>query len=82
MTKSRKIICESHAARMEEKRNVRRLLVGKPERKRRLYRLRLRWVEIANLREIEWSDIDWVDLAQDRDQRKALINTVTNLRIP
>jgi hypothetical protein len=35
-----------------------------------------------DLREIEWSDMDWIDLSQDRDQWKALVNTVMNLRVP
>jgi hypothetical protein len=39
------------------------------------------WI-ILNLREIAWDDMDWIDLAQDRDQWKALINTVMNVRVP
>jgi hypothetical protein len=35
-----------------------------------------------DLREIGWDGIDWIDLAEDRDQRRALVNTVMNLRIP
>jgi hypothetical protein len=35
-----------------------------------------------DLREIEWDDMDWIDLAQDRDQWRALVNTVMNLRVP
>jgi hypothetical protein len=35
-----------------------------------------------DLREIGWDDVDWVDLAQDRDQWMALVNTVMNLRVP
>jgi hypothetical protein len=35
-----------------------------------------------DLREIEWDGIDWIDLAQDMDQWRALVNTVTNLRVP
>jgi hypothetical protein len=35
-----------------------------------------------NLREIGWDGMDWTDLAQDRDQRRALVNTVMNLRVP
>jgi hypothetical protein len=58
--------------------------VGKPEGKRPLGRPRRRWadnIEI-DLREIEWDDMDWIDLAQDRDQWRALVNTVMNLRVP
>jgi hypothetical protein len=35
-----------------------------------------------DLREIEWDDVDWIDLAQDRDQWRALVSTVMNLRVP
>jgi hypothetical protein len=35
-----------------------------------------------DLREIGWDDVDWIDLAQDRDQWRALVNTVMNLRVP
>jgi hypothetical protein len=47
-----------------------RILAGKPERKRPLVRPRRRWVDKIkiNLREIGWDGIDWIDLAQDRDQ--------------
>jgi hypothetical protein len=54
-----------------EKRNAYRILVGKPEGKRPLGRRRRRWVD-----NIRWNDIDWIDLAQDRDQWGALVNTV------
>jgi hypothetical protein len=69
---------------MGEKRNAYRILVGKPERRRPLGRPRHRWVDNIKIdfREIEWGDVDWIDLAQDRDQWRALVNTVTKLRIP
>jgi hypothetical protein len=69
---------------MGEKRNAYRMLVGKPEGKRRLGRSRRRWVDDINidLREIGWDGVDWIDLAQDRDQWRALVNTVMNLRAP
>jgi hypothetical protein len=35
-----------------------------------------------DLREIGWNGVDWIELAQDRDQWRALVNTVMNLRIP
>jgi hypothetical protein len=59
-------------------------LVGKPEVKRPLGRPRRRWVDNIkiDLREIGWDGIDWIDLAQDRDQWRALVNTVMNLRVP
>jgi hypothetical protein len=44
----------------------------------------LRWVDNIkmNLREIGWDGVDWIDMAQDRDQWRALVNTVLNLRVP
>jgi hypothetical protein len=58
--------------------------VGKPEGKRPLGRPRCRWVDNINmdLREIKWNGMYWIDLAQDRDQWRALVNTVMNLRVP
>jgi hypothetical protein len=35
-----------------------------------------------DLREIEWDGVDWIELAQDRDQRRVLVNTVMNLPVP
>jgi hypothetical protein len=64
-----------------EKRNAYRILVGKPEGKRTLGRPRCRWVDNIkmDLREIGLDGMDWIDLAQDRDQWKALVNMVMNL---
>jgi hypothetical protein len=69
---------------MGEKRNAYRILVGNPEEKRPLERPRHRWVDNIklDLREIGWVGGDWIDLAQDRDQWRALVNTVMNLRVP
>jgi hypothetical protein len=69
---------------MGEKRNAYRILVGKPEGKTPLGRPRRRWVDNikVDLREIGWDDMDWMDLAQYRDQWRALVNTVMNLRFP
>jgi hypothetical protein len=69
-------------ARME-KRNAYRTLVGKPEGKRPLGRPRRRWADHVktDLREIGWSGMNWIDLAQDRDQWRALMKMVINLRV-
>jgi hypothetical protein len=63
--------------------NVYRILVGKPEGKRPLGRPRPRWEDNIrmDLREIGWGGMDWIDLAQDRDQWTALVNTVMNHRV-
>jgi hypothetical protein len=65
------------------KRTAFRILVGKPKVKRSLGRRRHRWVGNIkmDLREIEWGGLDWIDLAQDREQWKALVNTVMNLGV-
>jgi hypothetical protein len=64
-----------------EKRNAYRVLMGKPEGKRPLGRPRCRWVDNIkmDLREILWAGMDWIDLGQDRDQWRALVNTAMNL---
>jgi hypothetical protein len=67
-----------------ENRNAYRILVVMPEGKRRLGRPRHRWVDNIkmDIREIGWDDMDRIDLAQNRDQWRALVNTVMNLRVP
>jgi len=68
---------------MGEGRGVHRVLVGKPEGKRALGRPRRRWEDTfkKDLREVVGGG-DWIELAQDRDRWRALVNTVMNLRIP
>jgi hypothetical protein len=67
-----------------EKRNVYRLLVGKPEGKRPLGRPRRRWMDniMMDLLEIRLSVVDWIGLAQDRYWWRALVNAVMNLQVP
>jgi hypothetical protein len=67
-----------------EKRNVYRILVGKPEGKRPLGRPRCGWVDNIkiNLGEREWDGMDWIDLAQDRNNWRDVVNTLMKLRIP
>jgi hypothetical protein len=81
--KSRRIRWAGHVARMGEKRNVDRDLTGKPEGKGSLGRPRRRWEDgiRMDLRETGWGSVDWIQLAQDRDRWRALVNTVTNLRV-
>jgi hypothetical protein len=67
-----------------KKTSVYRILVGEPERKRLLGRPRRRWLDgiNMNLRRIGWDGMDSIDLDQDRDQWRALVNTVINIRVP
>jgi hypothetical protein len=73
-----------HVARMGEKRNVYRLLVGKPEEKRPLGRPRRRYMDNVklDLSEVGLNVVDWIGLAQDRYRLRALVNSVMNLRVP
>jgi hypothetical protein len=81
--KSRRMRWAGHVARMGEKRNDYRLLVGKPDGKRPLGRPRRRWVDNIkmDLGEVEWGDVDWIALAQDRNRWRAVVNAVMNLRV-
>jgi hypothetical protein len=67
-----------------EQRNIYRILVGKPDGKRPLRRPRCRWHDNIKMdfREKGWGSMDWIDVPQDRDQWRALVNTVMNLRVP
>jgi hypothetical protein len=80
--KSKRMRWAGHVARMGERMNAYRILVGKPEGKRPLRRPKRRWVDniIMDLTEIGWYGVDWIDMAQDREQCRTLVNTVLNLR--
>jgi len=69
---------------MGERRVVYRVLVVKPEEKRPLGRLRRRWEDNIkmDLQEVVCEDMDWIELAQDRDRRRTLVNAVMKLRVP
>jgi hypothetical protein len=73
-----------HVTQMGEKRNAYRTLVGKPEGKRPLGRPKRRRMDKSkmDLREIGWDGVDWIDLAEDREQWRALVNMVMKLRVP
>jgi hypothetical protein len=82
VVKSRRMRWAGHVARMVEERGVHRVLVGKPEGKRPLGRPRLRWEDNIkmNVQAVGGGRGDWVELAQDRDRRRALVSKVKNLR--
>jgi hypothetical protein len=82
--KSRRMRWAVRVARMGEKRNAYRLLLGKPEGKRPLGRPRRRWVDniSMDLGEVGCSDLDWIGLAKDRNRWRALVNSVLNLWAP
>jgi hypothetical protein len=84
MIKSRRMSWAGHIASMGEKRNAYRILMGKPEGKRPQGRPRRMWEDNIkmHLREIGWGGMNWIDLAQDRDQWIAVVNKVMNLRVP
>jgi hypothetical protein len=73
-----------HVARTREKRNAYTILVGKPKGKRTLGKPGRRLADNIkkDLKVIGWGGVDWIDLARNRDQWRALMNTVMNLRIP
>jgi hypothetical protein len=81
--KSSRMRWAGHVTRMREERNVCKILMGNPEGKRPLGRTRHRWLDgiRMDLREIGWGCVDWIQLAQDRDQWWALVNKVMNLLV-
>jgi hypothetical protein len=81
--KGRIMGCAGHVARMG-RRGAYRIMVGKPEGKKPLGRLRLEWEDgIKNdFQDVGCLDVDWIDLAQDRDRWRALVNVAMNFRVP
>jgi hypothetical protein len=84
MIKSRRMRWAGHVARMGEKSNAYRIFVVKPEARRSLGRPSHRWMNNIKIdvRELSWGGMDWIYLAHDRNQWRALVNTVMNLRVP
>jgi hypothetical protein len=82
--KSRRMTWAGHVARMGKKRNVYRLLVGKPEGKRPLGRPRRRWIDNIkmDLLEMGLSVVDWIGLAQDSYRWRAFVNALMNFLVP
>jgi hypothetical protein len=80
MIKSRRMSWSGHVARIGEKRNAYMRLLEKPEGKRPLGRPRCRWVD--NIKMDNIIGMNWIDLTQNRNQWRALVNMVMNLRVP
>ena len=74
----------AYVARMEKGRGVYRVLVGKPEGNRPFGRPRRRWEDNINkdIQEVGCEGMGWIDLAQNRDRWRVLVNAVMNLRVP
>jgi hypothetical protein len=84
MIKSRRMRWAGHVALMRGRRGMHIGYWWESQKKNALGRPRRRWVDNIemDLREIGWDGMDWIDLVQDRDQWRALVNTVMNLRVP
>ena len=82
--RSRRMGWDGHVARMGESRGLYRVLVGKPKGKSELGRPRSRRVDNKKMdrKEVRCGGIEWIDLAQNRDGWRALVNAVMNLRVP
>jgi hypothetical protein len=73
-----------HVARIGERRDIHRILVGKPEEKRPLGITRRRWEDNIemDIQEVGCGGMDWIELAQDRDRWRAILNVIMKLRVP
>ena len=80
--KSRRLRWAGHVAHMDQSRNAYRVLVGKPEGKRPLDRPRRRWEDNIKMDLREVGCGEWIELAEDRDQWRAYVRMVMNLRVP
>ena len=84
--KSTRLRWAGHVARMEQFRNAYRILAGKPEGKTPLGRLKHWWEgnirPKVDLREVGCDSVNWIDLTQDRDQWRAYVRVIMNLRVP
>jgi hypothetical protein len=81
--KSRKLRWAGYVANMGDERKLYKVLAGKPEGKRPFRRPKCRWVDgiRMDIKGIVWEGVVWIQLAQDRDLRGAVVNTVMNFRI-
>jgi hypothetical protein len=84
VNKARRMRWAGHVVNMGEVRGAYNILVGRPEGRRPLGKPRRRWEDNIKLDlwEIGFGDVDWINLAQDRDRWRGLVNTVMNLRVP
>jgi hypothetical protein len=82
ITKSRRMRWARHIARMGEKRSAYKVLMGEPEGNRPLRRNRRRWKDSIKMYLKEIGNMDWINVAQDGDKWRALLNTVMNLLAP
>jgi hypothetical protein len=81
---SRRMRWAERVARVEERRDVYRVLVGKPEGTTSMGRPRFRWEDNikVDLQEVGCGGMDWIEPAEDRDRWRELVNVVINLRVP